>query len=56
MSTKKSTYDRDDGCRPNRRDFNATLFALLVCAFAPLRLGSGSSSDHGRWVLNERDR
>jgi hypothetical protein len=56
MSTEKSAYDRDEGCRPNRRDFNATLVALLISACAPLSLGSGPSSNHGRWVLNERDR
>ena len=56
MNSKKNTRDRDEGCRSTRRDFNARLTALLIIACAPLRLGSGSSSDRGRWILNERDR
>jgi hypothetical protein len=56
MNSKKNTCDRDEGCRSNRRDFNATLVALLISACAPLALGSGPSSDRGRWILNERDR
>jgi len=56
MNSKSTTCDRDVGCRSNRRDFTATLVALLISACAPLPLRSGPSSDRGRWVLNERDR
>ena len=55
MNSEKNTCDRDEGCRSTRRDFNATLVALLISASAPLPLGSGPSSDRGRWILNERD-
>jgi hypothetical protein len=56
MKSKKSTCDRDEGCRSTRRDFNVRLTALLIISCTPLRIGSDSSSNRGRWILNERDR
>jgi hypothetical protein len=56
MNSKKNTCARDKGCRSTRRDFNTRLTALLIIACTPLRLGSGSNSNRGRWILNERDR
>ena len=55
MNTKNDTCDRDVACRSNRREFNVRLATLLM-AVSALPLGSGSISDRGRWILNERDR
>jgi hypothetical protein len=55
MNSKKNDRERDDGSCSTRRDFNLRLTALLIIACTPLRIGSGSSSNRGRWILNERD-
>lgn len=55
MIGRENASERGDGCRSTRRDFNVKLAVLLLSACAPLSLGPGSSSDHGRWILNERD-
>ncbi len=55
MNGRENAREGDDGSCSTRRDFNVRLTALLITTFASLPLGSGSRSDHGRWILNERD-
>jgi hypothetical protein len=51
----KNAREESVGYFSTRREFNVTIAALLVASCAPLPLGSGSSSDRGGWILNERD-
>ena len=56
MNSRKNDRKRDDGSRSTRRGFNVRLAALLAFACIPLRIGSRSDLNRGRWILNERDR
>jgi hypothetical protein len=51
----KNAREESVGYFSTRREFNVTIAALLITACAALPLSWGSSSDRGRWILNERD-
>jgi hypothetical protein len=55
MNTMKNAREESVGYFSTRRQFNVTIAALLVASCTRLPVGSGSSSDRGRWILNEQD-